>query len=119
VERKSKVTNISLKREGFDPPRSTIYDTTSWILMAMTLLLVLLLHLLPGLLVGLATYELVQLLVKFLKIVNIHHVRAKLAAVSLIALGVVSLIIVATVGLISFLQRAVVKSSVKRIRQHP
>jgi len=51
--------------------------------MATALLLVLLLHLLPGLVVGLATYELVQLLVKFLKIVKIHQIRAKLAAVSL------------------------------------
>ena len=90
--------------QGFKTARPTIYDTASWILMAAALLLVLLLHLLPGLLVGLATYELVQLLVRFLKIVKIHHIRAKLAAVSLVALGVVSLIIIATVGLISFLQ---------------
>ena len=72
--------------------------------MATALLLVLLLHLLPGLVVGLATYELVQLLVKFLKIVQIHQIRAKLAAVSLVALGVVTAIVGATVGLISFLQ---------------
>ena len=98
------MANVSLKPEGFETARPTIYDTASWILMATALLLVLLLHLLPGLLVGLATYELVQLLVKFLKIVKIHHIRAKLAAVSLVALGVVTLIIVATVGLISFLQ---------------
>jgi hypothetical protein len=53
--------------------------------MAAALLLVLLLHLLPALLVGLATYELVRLLVRFLKIVKIHHIRAKLAAVGLVA----------------------------------
>src|SRR5215813_11456903 len=82
----------------------TAYDIASWILMATALLLVLLLHLLPGLVVGLATYELVQLLVKFLKIVQIHQIRAKLAAVSLVALGVVTAIVGATVGLISFLQ---------------
>jgi predicted PurR-regulated permease PerM len=89
---------------GFKTARPTIYDTASWILMATALLLVLLLRLLPGLLVGLATYELVQLLVRALKIVKIHHIRAKLAALSLVGLGVASLIIVATVGLISYLQ---------------
>jgi predicted PurR-regulated permease PerM len=98
------VASISLKPESFKTGRPTIHDTASWVLMATALLLVLLLHLLPGLLVGLATYELVQLLVKFLKIVKIHHIRAKLAAVGLVAFGVVTLIIVATIGLISFLQ---------------
>jgi predicted PurR-regulated permease PerM len=101
------VANISLKddkAEAFKTPRPTIYDTASWILMAAALLLVLVLRLLPALLVGLATYELVQLLVKFLKIVKIHHVRAKMAAVGMVALGVVTFIIVATLALISFLQ---------------
>jgi predicted PurR-regulated permease PerM len=104
IERESKVVNVSLKAEGFETPRPTIYDTVSWILMATALFLVLLLHLLPALLVGLATYELVRLLVQFLKIVKIHHIRAKLAAVGVVALGVVTFIILATLSVISFLQ---------------
>ena len=98
------MTNIAPKPEAFATARPAICDITSWILMAAALLLVLLLRLLPGLLVGLATYELVQLLVRLLKIVKIHRMRAKLAAVGLVALGVAGVIIAATLALISFLQ---------------
>lgn len=72
--------------------------------MAAALLLALLLHLLPGLIAGFATYELVQLVVRLLNIVKIHHIRAKLAAVAMVALGVVAVIAGAMLGLISFLQ---------------
>jgi len=90
--------------QNFQTARPTIYDAVSWILMGTGLLLVLLLRLLPGLLVGLATYELVRVLVKLLNIVKIHRIRAKMAAVSLVALSVVAFIIAATLGIISFLQ---------------
>src|SRR5262245_61829133 len=91
IQRKPNLANWSPKF-GLAVDRATTYDIASWILMATALLLVLLLHLLPGLVVGLATYELVQLVVEFLKIVKIHHIRAKLAAVSLVSLGVVTII---------------------------
>ncbi|MGN6716037.1 MAG: hypothetical protein ACTHLX_01445 [Candidatus Binatia bacterium] len=101
---KPDMASIPVKSQGFETARPTIYDAVSWILMGTGLLLVLLLRLLPGLLVGLATYELVRVLVKLLNIVKIHRLRAKMAAVSLVALSVVAFIIGATLGIISFLQ---------------
>src|SRR5262249_14769335 len=82
----------------------TAYDIASWILMATALLLALLLHMLPGLCVGLATYELAQLLVTLLKIVQLTLIRAELDAIRLVALGVITAIVGHTVGLSSFLQ---------------
>ena len=96
-------TNL-VKSQNFQTARPAIYDAVSLILMAMALFLVLLLRLLPGLLAGLMTYELVQVLVKLFNIVKIHHIRAKMAAVSLVAVSVVAVIITATLGVISFLQ---------------
>src|SRR5262245_37861318 len=83
------------------------YDIAAWILTAGALLLVLPLHLLPGLLAGLVVYELVHLLAPQLKVVRIRQEQGKLAAVALLTLGVVLLLTLAVVGLTAFLRSEV------------
>ncbi len=83
------------------PPEST-YDLISWLVAGMALFLALALHLLPALLAGLAVYELIQLLAKALKIVRIHDEQGKLAAISILALGVVLLLTIAGAGAVGF-----------------
>ena len=60
--------------------------------MGLALFLVLLVHLVPALLVGLAVYELVQFVVQTLNIVQIRRRRAKLMAIGLVGVGVVAFI---------------------------
>ena len=78
------------------------YDIAAWLLAGGALLLVLQLHLLPALLAGLLVYELVHILAPWLKIVRIRQERGKLAAVAILALGVVFLLTLAVVGMIAF-----------------
>jgi predicted PurR-regulated permease PerM len=85
-----------------DHPPARSYDIAAWLLTGGALLLVLPLHLLPALLAGLLVYELVHLLAPRLKMVRIRQAQGKLAAVALLALGVVLLLALAVVGLIAF-----------------
>ena len=85
------------------PPPALPYDTASGVIAGVALLLVLPLHLLPALLAGLSVYELVQFLAQSLKIVRIHQTRRRLAAVAIVAAGVVLLLTVSALGIISFL----------------
>jgi predicted PurR-regulated permease PerM len=68
------------------------------------LALVLWLHLLPSLLAGLLVYESVHILAPRLHIVHIRDDRAKLAAVALLALGVVLVLALFVVGIVAFVQ---------------
>ena len=68
------------------------------------LMLTLLLHLVPALMAGLLVYELVHLLAPRLHILRIRRERAKLAALGLLATGVVLLLGLAVAGTIAFLR---------------
>src|ERR671924_1735581 len=85
-----------------DPPTARASDIAAWLLASGALLLVLHLHLLAALLAGLLVYELVRLLAPRLKLVRIRQEQGKLAAVALLALGVVLLLTLAVVGTIAF-----------------
>ncbi len=85
-----------------DHPTARSFDIAAWLLTGGALLLMLQLHLLPALLAGLLVYELVHLLAPRLKMVRIRHEPGKLAAVALLALGVVLLLTLAVVGVIAF-----------------
>src|SRR5215813_996252 len=85
-----------------DHPTAHASDIAAWLLASGALLLVLPLHLLPALLAGLLVYELVHLLAPRLKVVRIRQEQGKLAAVALLALGVVLLLTLAGVGIIAF-----------------
>ena len=87
-----------------EPPPAGSYDIVSWLLTGVALFLVLPLHLLPALVAGLVVYELVQLLTRVLKIFRIHHKRGQLAAVGIVAFGVVLLLTIAVAGIVSFVQ---------------
>ncbi|MEI6668574.1 MAG: AI-2E family transporter [Acidobacteriota bacterium] len=73
------------------------YDRAAWAFAGMFLLLVLGLHLLPGLFAGLLVHELVHILAPRLKVFRIRRERGKLAAVALlatvVALGIVALVV--------------------------
>src|SRR4029077_3051796 len=89
-------------RQGDLAPTPLTYDLVSWLVAGMALFLTLALHLLPALLAGLAVYELIQLLAKALKIVRIHDEQGKLDAVTIVALGVMLLLIIAGAGVVGF-----------------
>ena len=78
------------------------YDIAAWLLVGGALFLVLQLHLLPALLAGLLVYELVHILAPRLKVVRIRQEQGRLAAVAILALGVVLLLTLAVVGIITF-----------------
>src|SRR6266404_3086960 len=81
------------------PPPALSYDIVSWLLTGVALFLVLPLHLLPALVAGLVVYELVHVLARVLKIFRIHHKRGQLAAVGIVAFGVVLLLTIAGLGI--------------------
>jgi predicted PurR-regulated permease PerM len=80
------------------------YDIVAWLLTGIALLLVLLLHLLPAFVAGFVVYELVHVLARALKIFRIHHKSGQLAAVGIMAFGVVLLLTMAGAGIIAFVQ---------------
>ncbi len=101
----SSVAITDYRQGGRAPSPSVLsYDIASWIFMAVALLLVLPLHLVSAFLAGLSVYELVQLLARVLKIVRIHRKRGKLAAIGIVAFGVVLLLTAAGAGMAAFLQ---------------
>lgn len=78
------------------------YDIAAWILAGVSLVLILSLHLLPGLLAGLLVYELVHILAPRLQVIRIHQERVKLVAVAILVTIVVALIVLAVLGLGAF-----------------
>ncbi|HMV71067.1 MAG TPA: AI-2E family transporter [Pseudomonadales bacterium] len=81
-------------------------DLAVFVLFALALLLVLPLHLLPSLLAGLLVYALVGALVPRLGLPMLGHEGARLAAVTLIAIVVITLVALAMGGLVSFLRHS-------------
>ncbi len=78
------------------------YEVAAWILAAVGLFLILKLHLLPALLAGLLTYELVHVIARRLRLVQLGGHRAKVVAVGLLAIIVVTLLTLAVIGIIAF-----------------
>src|SRR2546430_13552308 len=83
-------------------PSALAYDVAAWLMAGGALLLVLRLHLLPALLAGLFVHELVHVLAPRLKMVRIRQEQGQLAAIAILALGVVLLLTLAVVGIIAF-----------------
>ncbi len=80
------------------------YDLITWALFTVILLLLLYLGLLPALLAGLLVYALVSVLVPTLRASTLGREGSPLLAVTLIAIAVIALIIVAGFGIATFLQ---------------
>jgi predicted PurR-regulated permease PerM len=74
----------------------------SWLLAALALVLVLLLHLLPALLGGLLVYELVHILAPRLRVGGATQNTGKTIAVAVLGTVIVALLTLAIVGLIAF-----------------
>lgn len=73
----------------------------AWLLTGLALFLLLRLHLLPALLAGLLVYELVHLAAPLLER-RLSNQRAKLAAVALLAIGIVGAVSLAVAGSLAF-----------------
>jgi predicted PurR-regulated permease PerM len=82
-------------------PSATRYTIAAWIVAGVVLLLVILLRLLPALLAGLLVYELVHIIAPRLAA---RSDRGKLMAVSLLAVGIVSALLLGLFGLWLFIQ---------------
>jgi len=79
-------------------------DVAAVVVAGAALLLVLFLHLLPALLAGLLVYELVHVVAARLPISRIRSDRAKLTAVAILALAVVSILGLAIAGIVAFVR---------------
>ncbi len=78
------------------------FEIAAWVIAAAVLLAVLQLRLLPALLAGLLVYELVHVI--SLRLPYVSGTRGKIAAVTLISVGIVGLLVAAMFGLIAFIK---------------
>jgi predicted PurR-regulated permease PerM len=92
-----------MKSERLDRITVSPIDAAAWILAGFVLLAVLGLHLLGALFAGLLVYELVHILAPYLP-ARLAGERAKLLAVGLLATVIVGLVVLATIGVVSFLR---------------
>jgi len=81
---------------------ATRYEIIAWVLAAVGLFMIIRLHLLPALLGGLLAYELVHILARRLQLVQLRGHGAKLVAVGLLAILVVTVLTAAVLGVIAF-----------------
>ena len=81
-------------------------DLVTCLLFGAALLLLLYLELLPSLIAGLLVYALVNMMVPLLRAPALDHQGARLVAVTLIAMVVITIIVLAGVGLATFLRHS-------------
>jgi predicted PurR-regulated permease PerM len=86
-----------------NPPFPDSVTMAAWALTALTLVLVLLVHLLPALFAGLLVYELVHLATPYLSARLSDH-RAKMIVVALLAAAVVGIVTAASFAIVLFIQ---------------
>ena len=84
--------------------RATCHDIAAWMLAACALLLIVKTHLLPALLAGLLVFELVNILSHWLHLSRLTRSRARVLAVTLIAVIVVTIVSLGIFGLAMFLR---------------
>ena len=89
-----------------DVPISWRADIAAWIIAALVLGLVIELHLLSGLLAGLLVYKLVDVLTPWLRVRAISHDRARVLAVTLIAVAVIAALVGASLGIVTLLRNS-------------
>lgn len=77
------------------------FDTASWLLIGIGMILVLIFHLLPALLGGLLVYELIRILTPYIER-KLPGPRAKLIAIALLTIVTVSILSLAGAGLVAF-----------------
>ncbi|PPC87388.1 MAG: hypothetical protein CTY37_03700 [Methylotenera sp.] len=77
------------------------FDIASWVLIGIAMILVLIFHLLPALLGGLLVYELIRILTPYIER-KLPGTRAKLIAIALLTIIIVSILSLAGAGLVAF-----------------
>jgi len=77
------------------------YDIAAWVLIGLLMVLVLLVHLLAAMLAGLLVFELVQIITPYVER-KFPGPRAKFIVIALIAISVVGLLTLATMGITSY-----------------
>jgi predicted PurR-regulated permease PerM len=85
------------------PVAANRYEVASYVIAGVGLVLVMTLHLLPALIAGFLVYELVHTLAPLFRATRLANVRAKLAAVAVLATVVMTLLGFCIWGLIAFL----------------
>lgn len=94
-----------IKHTQVQPP--SIYEISAWVLTVFALFFVLMFHLLPALLAGLLVFELVHIMTPYIarRFPSKHPSnRSKLWAVGILVFIVVSLLVLASIGLVAFLR---------------
>ncbi len=81
--------------------RPSTSEIAAWLIAASALILIIVLHLLPALLAGLLVFELVHVISPMVGR-RLSNQRAKLIAVALLSFTVISLLILAAVGIVAF-----------------
>ena len=81
--------------------RANKYDIASWLLMGLFMLFVLIFDILPALLAALLVYELVHIITPYVEN-KVPGIRAKMLALGLLVITIVSLLTLAGAGLITF-----------------
>ncbi len=84
------------------PSRPDAYDLCAWLLAALALVLVLLLHLLPALIAGLLVHELVRMLAPRLGVSRLGDTRARLVAIAILSALVILLLTLLGYGSMAF-----------------
>lgn len=82
--------------------RPSAYDLCAWLLAALALVLILLLHLLPALIAGLLVHELVRMLAPRLGVSRLGDTRARLAAIAVLSALVIVLLALLSYGSMAF-----------------
>ena len=82
--------------------RDSCHDIAAWVLAGCALLLVVKFHLLPALLAGLLVYELTNIMVKGIHLSRLTGYKARVVAVTFIAVVVVTILTLSILGLTAF-----------------
>jgi predicted PurR-regulated permease PerM len=88
-------------RDNHTETLSMKFDIASWVLIGVAMLLVLVFRLLPALLAGLLVYQLIHILTPYIER-RLPGTRAKLIAIALLGIVIVSLLSLAGAGLVAF-----------------
>jgi predicted PurR-regulated permease PerM len=88
---------------GHAAPDSTRYDVPAYILAAVALIGILLLHLLPALLAGLLVHQLIHIVARKLKFVGVRMSIGKIAALTIISTATILALVLVTIGVTGLL----------------
>jgi predicted PurR-regulated permease PerM len=96
-------TKVAAMNHGHAATDSLSYDLPVYILAALALIGILLLHLLPALLAGLLVHQLIHIVARKLRVVGVRMSIGKIAALTLITTATILALVFATIGVTGLL----------------